>query len=72
MPSFSLDDRKHVSLCEVVDRVLNKGAIISGQVFISVADVELIRLGLDLLIASTETRLDVANASEVPEQTSAK
>lgn len=44
-----------VALCEVLDRVLNKGVVVSGQVTISVADVDLIYLGLQLVLTSMET-----------------
>jgi hypothetical protein len=48
------EDLERVSLCEALDRVLNKGVVIRGDIAISVADVELIYLGLNLLLASTE------------------
>ncbi len=50
-----LDDVDRVSLCEVLDRVLNKGAVVSGEVTISVAGVDLVYLGLELMLASVET-----------------
>ncbi|MCY2994189.1 MAG: gas vesicle protein, partial [Planctomycetota bacterium] len=37
------------------DRVLNKGVVIAGEVVISVADVDLIYLGLQLILTSVET-----------------
>ena len=49
-----LSDRQ-VSLVEVLDRVLNKGAVLTGGITISVANIPLIYVGLDLLIASVET-----------------
>jgi hypothetical protein len=52
---LALDDRERVSLCEVLDRVLNKGAVVTGDVTISVADVDLIYLGLQIVLASMET-----------------
>jgi gas vesicle structural protein len=48
-------DTERVSLCEALDRVLNKGAVIAGEAVISVADVDLIHLGLQLLVSSVET-----------------
>lgn len=51
----SLEEREHVSLCEVLDRVLNKGAVIIGEAVISVADVDLIFLSLQIVISSVET-----------------
>ena len=50
-----LNDVQRVSLCETLDRVLNKGAVLAGEVTISVADVELIYLGLQLVLTSVET-----------------
>lgn len=49
-----LDDLDRVSLCEALDRVLNKGAVVSGEVTISVAGVELVYLGLELVLTSVE------------------
>lgn len=46
---------EHISLCETLDRVLNKGVVIAGEVVISVADVDLIYLGLHLVLTSVET-----------------
>ena len=46
---------KDVTLLEILDRVLDKGVIISGDVVISVADVDLIYLGLKVLLSSVET-----------------
>jgi hypothetical protein len=46
---------KDVTLLEILDRVLDKGVIISGDMVISVADVDLIYLGLKVLLSSVET-----------------
>jgi hypothetical protein len=46
---------KDVSLLEVLDRVLDKGVIVAGDLTISVADVDLIYLGLRVLLCSVET-----------------
>ena len=46
---------KDVTLLEVLDRVLDKGVVISGDLVISVADVDLIYLGLRALLSSVET-----------------
>jgi hypothetical protein len=46
---------KNVTLLEVLDRVLDKGVVISGDMVISVADVDLIYLGLKVLLSSVET-----------------
>lgn len=49
------DEREHVSLCEALDRVLNKGAVLVGDVVISVADIDLVYLGLQVVLCSVET-----------------
>jgi hypothetical protein len=48
-------DRERVSLCEVLDRTLNKGAVVAGDVTISVASIDLIYLGLQLVITSVSS-----------------
>jgi hypothetical protein len=52
-----LDIRKQerVTLLEILDRVLTKGVVISGDIVISVANVDLIYLGLKVLLSSVET-----------------
>jgi hypothetical protein len=55
MPDISLDDSEHVSLCEALDRILNKGAVVAGEVTISVANIDLIYLGLQLVVTSIQT-----------------
>ena len=46
---------KEVTLLDLLDRILNKGVILFGDVTISVADVDLIYLGLKVLLSSVET-----------------
>jgi hypothetical protein len=53
--AVSFGDSDHISLCETLDRVLNKGAVIVGHISIAVADVELVYLGLQLVLTSMET-----------------
>jgi gas vesicle structural protein len=43
------------SLVDLVNRVLDKGAVISGDVTISVAGVDLIYLGLNIIVSSIES-----------------
>jgi hypothetical protein len=49
------DEARQISLCETLDRVLNKGVVVAGEVVISVADIELIYLNVRLLLTSVET-----------------
>jgi len=46
---------KDVTLLEVLDRALDKGVVVSGDIVISVADVDLIYIGLKVLLSSVET-----------------
>ena len=55
MPDDELDTSEHITLCEMLDRILNKGAVIVGEVVISVADIDLVYLGLQLILTSVET-----------------
>ncbi len=47
--------QERVTLLEILDRALNKGVVISGDIVISVADVDLVYLGLKVLLSSVET-----------------
>ncbi len=47
-----------VSLCDLLDRVLNMGVVATGDIVISVAGVDLIYINLQLLLSSVETALD--------------
>jgi hypothetical protein len=45
---------REVTLLDLLDRILDKGVILFGDVTISVADVDLIYLGLKVLLTSIE------------------
>jgi len=57
MPSQPTDRLEYhrITLLETLDRVLNKGVVIVGEVTLSVADVDLIFLGLQVVLTSVET-----------------
>ncbi len=50
-----LDEEQELSLLETLDHVLNRGLVIAGEITISVADIDLIFLGLNILVSSVET-----------------
>jgi len=52
---YPLSEQEHVSLCEALDRILNKGAVVVGDITISVADIDLVYLGLQVILTSIET-----------------
>jgi uncharacterized protein YlxW (UPF0749 family) len=50
MPRHSAD-----SLADILERVLDKGIVIAGDVVVNVLDIELLTLKLRLLVASVDT-----------------
>jgi gas vesicle structural protein len=46
------DSGRRSSLCEVLDRVLHKGVVATGEVTLSLAGVDLIYLNLNVLLMS--------------------
>ena len=50
-----VEQERNISLCETLDRVLNKGVVVYGEVIISVADIDLVYLSLQLFLSSVET-----------------
>ena len=53
-----------VSLVEILDHVLNAGVVIHGSVVISLAGVDLVYLGLNVILTSVETALRNLQAAE--------
>ncbi|MBI2191521.1 MAG: gas vesicle protein [Planctomycetes bacterium] len=60
MPAPHSDETNRLSLCEALDRILNKGAVVGGEVTVSVANIELLYLGLQLVVTSIETAREKA------------
>jgi hypothetical protein len=50
-----IDQSRDVTILEVLDRVLNKGIVLSGDLVVSVADIDLVYVGVRLLLSSVET-----------------
>jgi hypothetical protein len=48
-------EESDLSLLETLDHVLNHGLVIAGEITISVADIDLIFVGLNVLVGSVET-----------------
>ena len=53
-----------LSLLETLDHVLNRGLVIAGEITISVADIDLVFVGLNVLISSVETAHEVLRKRE--------
>ena len=56
-----------LSLLETLDHVLNRGLVIAGEITISVADIDLIFVGLNVMVSSVETAKDVLRKHETTE-----
>jgi gas vesicle structural protein len=50
-----LESDERLALGELLNHVLDKGVVITGDITISVADIDLIRVGLSLYLTSVET-----------------
>jgi gas vesicle structural protein len=55
MSERKLPAQHEVTLLELVDRVLNKGVVLTGDITLSVAGVDLVYVGLRVLLASVAT-----------------
>lgn len=54
---------KEVTLLDLLDSILNKGVYIWGDITISVADVDLVYLGLKVLLSSVEKAEEMKEAA---------
>lgn len=52
-----LGGEQDVSLLEILDHVLNAGVVIHGSIVISLAGVDLVYLGLNVVLTSVETAM---------------
>jgi gas vesicle protein GvpA/GvpJ/GvpM family len=60
-------ENSELSLLETLDHVLNRGLVIAGEITISVADIDLIFVGLNVLVSSVETANEVLRNREATE-----
>ena len=54
MTSSELAASRNITLVELADRLLGKGVVISGDITLAVADIDLVTVELRALIASTD------------------
>lgn len=59
-------EHKEVSLLEILDHVVNKGVVIQGSIVISLAGVDLIYLGLNVVLTSVETAMRYMERGPLP------
>ena len=55
------DDTRRIALVDLLDRVLGGGVVVTGEITLSLADVDMVRISLRTLIASV--------SALVPDQT---
>ncbi len=54
-----------VSVLDILDHVLNAGVVVQGSLVISVAGVDLVYLGLNVVLTSVETALRTIRGDDV-------
>jgi len=64
MKDENISDNEQIVLCELLDRLLNKGVVIQGDLTISVANVDLIYLNLMAILTSVETGRKLLGSNE--------
>ncbi|HUK43524.1 MAG TPA: gas vesicle protein [Candidatus Bathyarchaeia archaeon] len=55
--ALALEDNSELSLLDILDHVLNSGVVIHGSIVISLAGVDLVYVGLNVILTSVETAL---------------
>jgi hypothetical protein len=58
-------EEQELSLLETLDHVLNRGLVIAGEITISVADIDLIFVGLNVMLSSVETAQEVLRKRQI-------
>ena len=61
-----VEEGERLVLGDLINRVLDKGVVISGHVTISIADIDLIALDLRVLITSIQTAIDRTGLAATP------
>jgi hypothetical protein len=54
LPEQQALEDEELSLVDLVDHVLNKGVVLAGEATIAIADIDLIFLGLNVVLASVD------------------
>jgi gas vesicle structural protein len=62
--TLTLEGDNETSLLDILDHVLNSGVVIHGSLVISLAGVDLVYVGLNVILTSVETALRNLNAGQ--------
>jgi hypothetical protein len=63
MPPSPRAHLRNAELAEALDRIMNKGAVLQGDVVLTVADVDLLYLDLRVVLGTVDTVLGPAASS---------
>ncbi len=55
---------RDVTLIDLVDRLLDKGVVLGGDIVLSIADVDLVYISLRALVASVDTAMGLGAERE--------
>ena len=55
----AVEVEQDMSVCELLDRVLNKGVVVVGEIVLSVADIDLVYLAVQIVLTSVEKAQEV-------------
>lgn len=67
-PRTGLAGQDEVSLLDILDHVLNAGVVINGSLVISLAGVDLVYVGLNVVLTSVETALRHMRLEQLPDR----
>ncbi|GAA2335835.1 gas vesicle protein [Streptomyces cuspidosporus] len=59
-------ERREVALVDLLDRVLAGGVVITGEITLCIADIDLVRISLRALIASVRVEAEEAEDDHQP------
>ncbi|HEX7893248.1 MAG TPA: gas vesicle protein GvpJ [Terriglobales bacterium] len=62
------DGDDQIAFVDILDHVLNQGVILRGNLVISLAGVDLVYVGLDVILTSVETAMRHIAKSALPEK----
>jgi len=59
-----VDSNEELSLLETLDHLLDRGVVIAGEATISIGDVDLLYLGLNIVLANVDALMRAPNRAQ--------
>ena len=59
-----LDSNEELSLLETLDHLLDRGVVIAGEATISIGDVDLLYLGLNIVLANVDALMRTSGRAQ--------